>query len=259
MRANLYGLSAVWLSLSVMILTGCNLQEALRLSQLRREPVAEPAEELEPSLPEDAPVDAPEEIDVHFTPFAIRNRAKPNNHWKEEWSHLVREAIPSGMLSDQVPADVKDVCPKFFSMTEWQKREFWAYFLQAMSVAESALNPATRFREVGIPGNDGVTGKPIWSEGLLQLSYQDAKYYSCNFDWSVDRNLSDTDKRKTIFDGRRNLECGVNILNRQIIVRKNPLFPPKHWYWAVLTKKTGNAGYTRLMAEMKNIPAFCRK
>jgi len=162
------------------------------------------------------------------------------------------------MLGEKVPSDVKKLCPRFLSLSDEQRREFWAFFFQAMSVAESSLYPRDRYKESGIPGTDSVTKRAIWSEGLLQVSYQDNDIYDCDFDWGADRGLPATHPSKTIFEPARNLRCGINILNRQIIVRGNPLFTSKNWYWSVLTKRSSNAGYRRLMAEMSGIPKFCK-
>lgn len=82
-------------------------------------------------------------------------------------------------------------------------------------------------------GWDRVTKTFYLSEGLLQLSYSDAKYYSCDFDMELDRDLLSNDPRKTIFDPANNLECGVIIMNR-LVKKKGQLYFNSGHYWAVL-------------------------
>ena len=104
------------------------------------------------------------------------------------------------------------------------------------------------------------------SEGLLQLSYQDALYTDplklCRFDWAKDKLLSPTDHAKTIFDPRTNLECGVSIMSLQLVKTGTVLTGEgspraKAYYWSTLNNKAGNSGYESFQAQMKNAPAFC--
>lgn len=84
-------------------------------------------------------------------------------------------------------------------------------------------------------GTDAVTGAQVYSEGLLQMSYQDTQWYTfCEFDWSKDRNLSATDPRKTIFDPKKNLACGLRVLANQI-AKKGLIAVTSGTYWAVIT------------------------
>jgi len=165
------------------------------------------------------------------------------------------------MLSDEAPVDVKNVCPRFFQLETSEKRLFWAYFLQAVAVPESGLQRSNRFRERGIPGIDSVTGLPIWSEGLLQLSYQDTRNHGCGFDWQRDRNLDRDDPDKSIFDPKLNLECGVKILEHQLFGRNpRPLFPSRHYYWSTLTRTTPPRGaYAQVLRELRSAPGFCTR
>ncbi len=83
-------------------------------------------------------------------------------------------------------------------------------------------------------GTDPVTGKAVYSEGLLQLSYQDIEWAPwCKFNWSKDKNLSATDPRKTILDPYLNLDCGVGIMAQQI-KKKGDIVVSSGVYWAVI-------------------------
>lgn len=156
----------------------------------------------------------------------------------------------------RVPHDVKRYCPAFYSMSDTDKRAFWAYFFQALAGAEAGLEPTTRVRhtEPEVAVKDPVTGKAVRSEGLLQLSYQDQKRYSCDFDWDKDKSLKPDDPAKTILQPKNNLECGVKILENQIIDQGKPLFS-KTGYWSTL--QPGTRSFRVFAKEMTNPPAAC--
>jgi hypothetical protein len=196
---------------------------------------------------------------VALTPLALKNQKLGRATWDPAWDALIADALPTELLGPAVPEDVRDFCPRFFALGAGEARAFWAYFFQALAAAESGFRVAARFQEAGIPGTDAVTGRPIWSEGLLQLSYQDSAFHGCDFRWETDRLLPASDPRKSIFDPRANLECGIRILYKQVVQKKLPLFPPRHFYWSTLTRKEGNASFRRFRAQMANVPAFCRE
>jgi hypothetical protein len=101
--------------------------------------------------------------------------------------------------------DVTLFCPKYFSLSTDLKVNFWGALF-------AGYNPTSRYQETTM-ATDPVTHPPVYSEGLLQLSYQDITGWSfCDFDWSQDRTLSPKDPKKTILDPYRNLECGIKIM-----------------------------------------------
>ena len=121
-------------------------------------------------------------------------------------------------------------CPNLLSLnpnvSDWQK------IFKAIAYAESSFNVTERYIETKL-GIDAVTGKQNTSEGLFQMSYQDAKYHQCDFDWSKDKNLSASDKDKTIFGIRRNTECAMKVLDKLVAKHGDYIFDNGH-YWAVL-------------------------
>ena len=82
-------------------------------------------------------------------------------------------------------------------------------------------------------GWDKATKTFYLSEGLLQLSYSDKNYYGCDFDWELDKDKLASDHSKSIFNPKKNIKCGVIILNRLLKKKKTPFFSSGH-YWAVL-------------------------
>lgn len=179
-------------------------------------------------------------------------------HWNIEWDKIVELAIPPEMVSRQVPRDVRRFCPQFYEMQEADKRAFWAYFFQALAGAEAGLKPTTRVRhtqpEVAVV--DKVSGRMVRSEGLLQLTYEDQERYGCDFDWQHDKTLPANDPGKTILQPKNNLECGVKILDNQIIEHKKPLTSQTS-YWSTL--RPGTVSYRVFAKQMTNVPIACKK
>src|ERR1700687_5470422 len=66
--------------------------------------------------------------------------------WNPQWDQIIEKALPSEMLSSQVPQGVRRFCPRFYEMGETDKRAFWAYFFQALAGAEAGLDPNTSGR-----------------------------------------------------------------------------------------------------------------
>lgn len=143
------------------------------------------------------------------------------------------------------------LCPKYNALTRAERIEFWVHFVSAVTKFESGYKPNMRYFESTFGYKDSVTKEDVYSEGLLQLSYQDAKNYKeCGqvFNWSQDKLLSRTSVEKTIFDPMRNLYCGINIMNR-IIKSKKTLIYDKGHYWAVL-KPSGKYGKVQSITQI---------
>jgi hypothetical protein len=154
-------------------------------------------------------------------------------------------------------SDVASFCPRYKSLNREQKITFWVYLVSAIAKYESGYDPANRYKESTM-GTDPVTGQPVYSEGLLQLSYQDSRNYSfCDeFDWSVDRHLDPDDPRKTILDPYKNLSCGIRILN-QLVGKKNLIAFGSGHYWSVLKTTSSHNRVSSIQSLTKQV-SFCK-
>jgi hypothetical protein len=188
------------------------------------------------------------------TPIETKKEELGGTEWGPEWDKIVEQALSPAMLSPQVPRDVRRFCPRFYQMAELDKRSFWAYFFQALAGAEAGLEPTTRVQHPEVDAKDDVTGRLVRSEGLLQLTYEDQERYGCDFNWEKDRTLAAHDPAKTILQPKNNLECGVKILERQIIAQHKPLLASTG-YWATL--RPGGISYRVFAKQMTNVPAAC--
>jgi hypothetical protein len=204
-----------------------------------------------------APVPVPAMKPAPPTPIDTKKAEVGGPTWDPEWDKIVELALPPAMLSGQVPHDVRRFCPAFYTMAEDDKRAFWAYFFQALAGAEAGLEPTVQAKhsQPEMAVKDDVTGHQSRTSGLLQLTYGDEKRYGCDFDWDHDKTLKVGDPDRTILQPKNNLECGVKILDHQLIEQHKPLL----WgsgYWSTL--RPGTVSYRVFAKQMTNVPAACR-
>ena len=211
-----------------------------------------------PEPPPVAAVAQPELKPAPATPIQEKRVELGGPTWDPAWDAIVEKALPDDMLkSDRVRRDLRGYCPRFGAISEADKRAFWAYFFQALAGAEAGLKPDTSVRhtEPEVAVKDGVTKRTVRQEGLLQLTYEDAVRYNCDFDWDADKKLPVKDSDKTILQPKNNLECGVKILDNQLNVLHRPLLSSKS-YWATL--QPGTMSFRVFAKQMANVPAVCK-
>jgi hypothetical protein len=197
------------------------------------------------------------EADPPPTPIAEKKAELGDDHaWNPEWDKIVENSLPADLLSEKRERAVKSLCPRFKDANIVERRTFWAYFFQALAGAEAGLEPETTVRhsEPEVAVTDPVTHRIARQEGLLQLAYMDSGRYSCEFDWEKDKELAVHDPAKTILQPKNNLECGVRILDNQLIAKHEPLLS-KSSYWVTL--RPGQPSFQIFMKQMVNVPAFC--
>jgi hypothetical protein len=190
------------------------------------------------------------------TPIDTKAAKLGETTWNPEWNQIVAQALPPVLLSNRVPRDVRQFCPRFYVMSNAQKRTFWVYFFQALAGAEAGLNPnaTVRHTEPKMAQEEHVPTTKVRTEGLLQLTYADRQRYGCSFDQEADRGLPADDPAKTILQPKNNLACGVAILKNQLIDLHRPLLWSNS-YWATL--RPGSVSYRIFAKQMINPPAAC--
>jgi hypothetical protein len=191
------------------------------------------------------------------TPIAVKKAELGDDHaWNPEWDKIVEDALPADLLSDKRERAVRPLCPRFKEASIEERRTFWAYFFQALAGAEAGLQPAVtvRHRQPEVAVTDPVTHRIARQEGLLQLAYMDSERYGCGLDWEKDKDLPVHDAAKTILQPKNNLECGVKILDSQLIAKHQPLLN-RSSYWVTLRPR--QPSFHIFMKQMVNVPAFC--
>lgn len=150
------------------------------------------------------------------------------------------EVVPKLFISEWEVEEIVEFCffnNDYMHLREFDKRiSYWQAVVKAIIKAESDFNIVSTFweKDLGDKGYDKVTGRKYLSEGLMQLSYSDARYYdACEFDWEIDKDKNEYDVTKTIFTPTRNIGCGLAILNN-MVRRQGHFIYDKGNYWAVL-------------------------
>ena len=97
--------------------------------------------------PPPAPVSyQPEMKQAPPTPIAEKKQELGEQSWDPQWDKIVEEALSPEMLSGRVAREVRSSCPRFATMSDGDKRAFWAYLFQALAGAEAGLKPTTDVR-----------------------------------------------------------------------------------------------------------------
>ena len=209
------------------------------------------AQELAPPPPETELKAAP------ATPIAQQKAVLGDDRtWDPEWDLVIEQAVPSEMLAPGVARAVKPFCPRFSTLSETDKRVFWAYFFQALAGAEAGLVPTANVRHTDavLQVRDNVTHRMIRQQGLLQLTYMDQERYGCDFDWEKDKSLAEHDPDKTILQPTNNLLCGVNIIRNQLIDQHKPLLSSTSYF---STLQPGTISVKVFLKQMANVPTVC--
>ena len=204
-----------------------------------------------------APPPAPALKPAPSTPIAEEKAVLGDDDtWRPEWDATIEKALPEELLSPSMGHKVGQFCPRFGSMSEADRRAFWAYFFQALAGAEAGLNATAdvRHTEPQVAVVDTVSHRMVRASGLLQLTYEDSRRYGCDFDWNADKHLPPHDPRKTILHPEKNLLCGVSILENQLVDQKKPLLSYSS-YWSTL--RPGWPGNRVFLRQMRNVPSAC--
>ncbi|WP_373998005.1 murein L,D-transpeptidase catalytic domain family protein [Bdellovibrio bacteriovorus] len=177
-----------------------------------------------------------------------------SNPERKQWSQYLMKLLLndwSSLLNGA--SDMKDFCPRYASLSNHDRANVWAQLFSAMTKFESNYNPLSRMHETTM-GTDPITKKPVYSEGLLQLSYQDITGWNfCKFDWNKDKNLSATSPKKTILDPYINLHCGVGIMAKQV-ARKGVIKLSTGAYWAVIKTNSKYQKISQITSMVRALP-----
>lgn len=167
---------------------------------------------------------------------------EPVRAGSKAWSTFVFDLIRGEASALLNATDFNFFCPNYAELSLDQKINAAGMLISGMTRYESNHNPLARYHESTM-GIDPITGQPVYSEGLLQLSYQDIQGYPfCQLDWETDQHLSPTDPNKTILNPITNLDCGVRILARQVS-RRGTIILSTGAYWSVIKS---NSQYNKL-------------
>lgn len=170
------------------------------------------------------------------------------------WTEYVFKALNelgAPLLAISEVGDAKEYCPRFASLTEAERRQFYIMLISSMARFESGFKPELKYQE-SFKDSDG---RYIISRGLTQMSIESANGYGCKIARAED-----------LHDPETNLRCTVRVLAKWIPQDKmigSYGISPKTGkeahlgggrYWAVLRKTSESR--VRIQAKTKAL-AFC--
>ncbi len=108
-------------------------------------------------------------------------------------------------LTQSEPVDIDRFCPAYRAASEAERQAFWAGLFSALAKHESTWQP------------DASGGGGLWL-GLLQIDPRTARGYGCA-----------AQTRAELFDGSKNLSCGVRIAAAQVARDNEIVGRPGRW------------------------------
>lgn len=172
-------------------------------------------------------------------------KSSSNRTWSEHVYNTLPTLGPDLLTSN--PVDAKIFCPNYKNLGKSDRKRFWAFFISSMAKFESEFNPKSAFTE----GFKDSTGRYVVSRGLLQISLESSKSYSCGFRTSAD-----------LHSANGNLSCGIRILNHWM--KRDVRIASKYgggWkggarYWSVL--RAGNKDSYKSIVKLSNSLPICK-
>lgn len=231
---------AALLTLAIFLSAGCSRAAQSQTTPTSPLPPAQP--QIKPAPP---------------TPIAVKKvELGEGDPWNREWDVMIEKALPHNLVTRRRAPAVRALCPRYRTMTQANRRAFWAYFFQALAGAEAGLKPTAdvRHTEPQVAVIDPVTHRIVRQEGLLQLAYEDSRRYGCKFNWQRDRDLPEHDPAKTILQPRNNLLCGIRIVENQLIDQHRPLVTDSS-YWVTL--RPNSPSFRIFLRQMADVPEAC--
>lgn len=157
--------------------------------------------------------------------------------YKEQWRAYTDLQVVKYFAQLSSASDITMFCPKFASLAKEKQISAITEIIFGIIKYESDFDPNSRYQEKTM-GLDDITHLPVYSEGLMQLSYGDTEWASfCEFDWENDKSLALN--TRSIVDPYKNLSCGVHILANQTESKGSFGFKSGN-YWAVLIHKSSD-------------------
>jgi hypothetical protein len=181
---------------------------------------------------ESPPVGIPKPVPTVVEEKRISLSWEKSHPERSTWTTILLGEVEKNFGRLQKASDLIDFCPKFPALKVPDQVVVISEIFVGMALYESAFNLNNRYVESTM-GIDPVTGSQVVSEGLFQLSYQDAKWYPfCPIDYA---------KKNILSPGVQTI-CAVGIMAKQVDSYK-AFKVSRGAYWAVL--KT-NSKYNKI-------------
>ncbi len=208
-----------------------------------------------------SPVEKPQEVATAFSlNWENTTEAHPE---RKPWSAQIKKSLGVSRADIEKASDLTSFCPKYFSLSAADREKALGELIVGMAYYESGYKPETIYRECSktkcqygggcrvhetygycMKGGDPLENGLVVSRGLLQLSLLSSKGYKC-----------DVSKPEHLNDPIKNLACGVNILQRQVI-RTGKITGASN-YWAVIKGSYTNNKISEIQARVKKHAPKC--
>lgn len=221
------------------------------------EPVPPPVV-VEPEPVKPVPLPSPE----------VPKPAYPAVGWIPAYDVLIKSLVTDTMIA-QPQSKMGRFCDAWVDLNRDERKQFYADLLYAIAYPESGYANASMYIESQL-GKDAVTGLPVVSEGLLQLSYQDVSQYpKCQFDAKKDLAdlrddlvghtaggfLSHHPGRDTLIPFK-NLACGVAIIDKMLTTYPQVEFADMMGkYWS--TARRSSSAYKKVWQKLRERKSPC--
>lgn len=190
----------------------------------------------------------------------------PRKGWIHEYDNYIKELVTERMLNQPNSRMIKfcDVWPK---LTIEQKKQMYADLLYSIAYPESNYDNQSIYLESTM-SSDELTGLPTMSEGLEQLSYQDANSYGkgCAFDWKKDYKKLKDDIEKgrkfSIYPERdtlnpfKNLLCSMTIIDLHLKISNDEFADSLSQYWYTMNR-SHEEEYAQVWEKMRERKSPC--
>jgi len=211
----------------------------------------------------------PWQDDGSVAPLPVLIAPQPLQGWVPEYDEFIKYEVRDEVSLMHFPGRLMDLCPHWGRLNEQHRTQFYADLLYSIAGPESTWTRTAMHREPRL-GVDAITGMPLVSEGLLQMSYQDAKWYHCNFDYEKDEKayLDDWNARtenrswvsnhpeRSTLNAYNNLQCGLLVMSRLASRKLGESFTKLMGrYWAVM--RSERPGYQRVVETMQDRAKYC--
>lgn len=199
----------------------------------------------------------------------------PVKGYPPEYDVIVAGAVTDAMLN-QPDSRMIRFCPAWPKMDRAGRLRMYQDLVYGIAYAESGLDRSSMYMEPveHFTKPDSVTGKPVISEGLTQLSYMDGtRYASCRFDYLRDRDgfIRDFGLRvpgsaswksqnvgRSILRPDVHLVCAVGIISSLLTSQKrlkNEFADTLGAYWSVMRR--ARPGFKKVWGKMRERKSPC--
>lgn len=131
----------------------------------------------------------------------------------DEWTEFLYKEIDKNadhLINGKPPEDIQVFCPQYASLDRDERVVFWLKLASVLMSFESEYHPTKTYDDTkNVPGAKG----PVISTGMMMMSHASVMPtpYQCTM-----INSNPEEGQKDLLDPKKNMACGIRIMNRWI-------------------------------------------